>query len=60
MLPDSLTDTVFLSEWLPSECPTLYQNLEKVFKECVGDIINKKKDIFGCYHRFDNRNENNK
>ena len=33
MLPDSLTNTVFLSEWLPEVCPTLYQNLTKVLKD---------------------------
>lgn len=33
MLPDHQTHTVFLSEWLSGECPTLYQNLELVFKE---------------------------
>ena len=32
MLPDSLTNTVFLSEWLPEVCPILYQNLTKVLK----------------------------
>ena len=33
MLPDSLTNTVFLSEWLPEVCPILYQNLTKVLKD---------------------------
>ena len=33
MLPDSLTNTIFLSEWLPEVCPTLYQNLTKVLKD---------------------------
>ena len=33
MLPDSLTNTVFLSEWLPEVCPTLYQSLAKVLKD---------------------------
>jgi agmatine/peptidylarginine deiminase len=33
MLPDYQAHTVFLSEWLSGECPTLYQNLELVFKE---------------------------
>ena len=33
MLPDSLTNTVFLSEWLPEVCPTLYQNLTKTLKD---------------------------
>ena len=33
MLPDSLTNTVFLSEWLPEVCPTLYQSLTKVLKD---------------------------
>ena len=33
MLPDSLTNTVFLSNWLPEVCPTLYQNLTKVLKD---------------------------
>lgn len=33
LLADADTNTVFLSEWLPSECPTLYQNLERVLKE---------------------------
>ncbi len=33
MLPDSLTNTVFLSEWLPEVCPTLYHNLTKVLKD---------------------------
>ena len=33
MLTDSFTNTVFLSEWLPEVCPTLYQNLTKVLKD---------------------------
>ena len=33
MLPDSLTNTVFLSDWLPEVCPILYQNLTKVLKD---------------------------
>ena len=33
MLSDSLTNTVFLSEWLPEVCPILYQNLTKVLKD---------------------------
>ena len=33
MLPDSLTNTVFLSDWLPEVCPTLYQNLTKTLKD---------------------------
>ena len=33
MLTDSLTNTVFLSEWLPEVCPTLYQSLAKVLKD---------------------------
>ena len=33
MLPDTLTNTVFLSDWLPEVCPTLYQNLSKVLKD---------------------------
>lgn len=33
MLPDSLTNTVFLSDWLQEVCPTLYQNLTKVLKD---------------------------
>lgn len=33
LLADADTNTVFLSEWLPSECPALYQNLERVLKE---------------------------
>ena len=33
MLPDSLTNTVFLSEWLPEVCPILYQNLTHVLKD---------------------------
>jgi agmatine/peptidylarginine deiminase len=35
MFPDSLTNTVFLSEWLPEVCPILYQNLTKVLKDNV-------------------------
>lgn len=37
MLTDSLTNTVFLSQWLPSECPVLYQDLERVLKEHAVD-----------------------
>ena len=33
MLPDSLTNTVFLSDWLPEVCPMLYQNLTKTLKD---------------------------
>ena len=33
MLTDSLTNTVFLSNWLPEVCPILYQNLTKVLKD---------------------------
>ena len=33
MTTDSLTNTVFLSEWLPEVCPTLYQSLAKVLKD---------------------------
>lgn len=33
MLPDHLTNTVFLSDWLPEVCPTLYQNLTKTLKD---------------------------
>ena len=48
MLPDALTDTVFLSEWLPEVCPTLYQNLERVFKEHAVDyrILDNTNDIW--------------
>ena len=30
MLSDSLTNTVFFSEWLPSVCPTLFYNIVKI------------------------------
>ena len=30
MLTDSLTNTVFFSEWLPSVCPTLFHNIIKI------------------------------
>lgn len=30
MITDSLTNTVFFSEWLPSVCPTLYHNIIKI------------------------------
>lgn len=48
MLTDSLTNTVFLSEWLSGECPTLYQNLELVFKEHAVDyrILGNTNDIW--------------
>ena len=48
MITDNLTNTVFLSEWLPSECPTLYQNLERVFKEHAVDyrILDNTNDIW--------------
>ena len=48
MTTDNLTDTVFLSEWLPSECPVLYQNLERVFKEHAVDyrILDNTNDIW--------------
>jgi agmatine/peptidylarginine deiminase len=48
MLTDNLTNTVFLSEWLPSECPVLYQNLERVFKEHAVDyrILDNTNDIW--------------
>lgn len=33
MLTDSLTNTVFLSDWLPEVCPTLYQCLTKALTD---------------------------
>ena len=33
MLSDSLTNTVFFSEWLPSGCPTLYQCICKILND---------------------------
>ena len=33
MLPDSLTNTVFFSDWLPEVCPTLYQCLTKTLTD---------------------------
>ena len=48
MLPDSLTNTVFLSEWLPEVCPTLYQSLAKVLKDNAVDfrILGNTNDIW--------------
>ena len=33
MLPDSLTNTVFFSDWLSKECPKLYQSLTKALQD---------------------------
>ncbi|MBQ9435034.1 MAG: agmatine deiminase family protein [Bacteroidales bacterium] len=33
MLTDSLTNTVFFSEWLPSVCPTLYQSISIILND---------------------------
>ena len=33
MLPDHLTNTVFLSNWLPSVCPTLYQRIDNILND---------------------------
>ena len=33
MLTDSLTNTIFLSDWLPEVCPALYQSLAKALKD---------------------------
>ena len=45
MLPDSLSNTVFLSDWLPEMCPAQYQNLEKLFKEQGVDYGKNEKKI---------------
>ena len=48
MLPDSLTNTVFLSDWLSKECPKLYQSLTKAFRDNAVDyqILANTNDIW--------------
>ena len=48
MLPDSLTNTVFLSDWLSKECPKLYQSLTKAFRDNAVDfrILGNTNDIW--------------
>lgn len=48
MLPDSLTNTVFLSNWLPKECPELYQSLAKALQDNAVDyrILGNTNDIW--------------
>ena len=48
MLPDHLTNTVFLSDWLSKECPKLYQGLTKAFRDNAVDfrILGNTNDIW--------------
>lgn len=48
MLTDHLTNTVFLSDWLSKECPTLYQSLTKALRENTVDyrILGNTNDIW--------------
>lgn len=48
MLTDNLTNTVFLSNWLQEECPTLYQSLTKALKDNNVDyrILGNTNDIW--------------
>ena len=48
MLTDHLTNTVFLSDWLSKECPTLYQSLTKALRENAVDyrILGNTNDIW--------------
>ena len=48
MLTDNLTNTVFLSNWLQEECPTLYQSFTKVLKDNNVDyrILDNTNDIW--------------
>ena len=47
-ITDSLTNTVFLSNWLQEECPTLYQSLTKVLNDHAVEyrILGKTNDIW--------------
>lgn len=48
MLTDHLTNTVFLSDWLPKECPELYQSLTKILRDHAVDyrILGNTNDIW--------------
>ena len=48
MLTDLLTNTVFLSNWLPEECPELYQSLAKALQDNAVDyrILGNTNDIW--------------
>ena len=48
MLTDSLTNTVFLSDWLPKECPELYQSITKTLRDNAVDyqILGNTNDIW--------------
>lgn len=48
MLPDSLTNTVFLSNWLPKECPELYKSLTNTLQDNAVDykILSNTNDIW--------------
>ena len=48
MLTDSLTNTVFLSDWLSKECPKLYQSLTKTLRDNAVDfrILGNTNDIW--------------
>lgn len=48
MITDHLTNTVFLSNWLPKECPELYQSLAKALQDNAVDyrILGNTNDIW--------------
>ena len=48
MLTDNLTNTVFLSNWLPKECPELYMSLTKTLRDNAVDyqIVGNTNDIW--------------
>ncbi len=48
MLTDSLTNTVFFSEWLPSVCPTLYQSISIILNDnhIHHQLLSKTNDIW--------------
>ncbi|MBR3572180.1 MAG: SEL1-like repeat protein [Bacteroidales bacterium] len=45
---DRMTDTVFFSDWLPKECPILYESLHKILHEkCIDHrLLTNTRDIW--------------